>query len=103
MSQQLTISRKDKSSRNEAIMFRKDCLHLGHVFGKIILAGKRIHSWEMVNLLVRLQFTKQVNAHSSIRPFQIPISEIFFNYDLIIEIPTDLLNNFILGVDQVDC
>jgi len=37
-------------------MFWKSRLHFIDIFGKIVLPGKDVHAWKMVDLLVRLHF-----------------------------------------------
>lgn len=55
----------------------------------------------MVNPLVRLQLAHQFNRHCRIRPLQIPVFQILFHYDVVVEVEADLFDYFVLSVDEI--
>lgn len=76
-------------------------MHFDHVFGEIVLSGEGVHAWEMVDFLVGLELAEQFDTDRAVNPFEIPISEVLLENYVVVEVPADLLNHFVLGIDEV--
>lgn len=97
----MAITGENKCSRNEVIELREGHLHFGHVFSQIILPGESAHAWKMIDFLMRLKFAEQFDTDRTVYPFDIPVSEILLINYVVVEVPADLLDNFILSIYQI--
>ena len=100
--QKLAITRQNESLGNKVIELGKVHLHFDHVFGEIILSGESVHAWKMIDFLMGLEFAEQLDTYRTVHPFQVPVSEVLFEYYVMVEVPAYLLNDLVLGIDDVD-
>lgn len=100
--EKMIISRKDECFGYEVVVLRKGDLHFSHVLCKVVLSGQGIHAGEMIYFLMRLHFAEGIDADGSVDPFYVPALQIFLHYDVVVEVPADLLDDLVLSVDQSD-
>lgn len=55
----------------------------------------------MIDFLVRLELTEHIDTDWAVNPFDIPIFVIFLEYYVVIQVPGDLLNDLVLGIDEI--
>jgi hypothetical protein len=92
---------EEEGAGQVGVVFGEPGLHLEHVLGEVVLAGKRVHAREVVDLLVGVHLAEGVHADRRVRPAQVPLS-LLLEGQRVVQLPADLLHHFVLRVAQVD-
>ena len=93
------LVRQDPRLGKEVVLFLEVSLHALQIPAQVVLVRQAVHTWVVVDSLIRLHLVDTLRLQARVCPVQVPIG-VLVRIHLIIEATTRLLDHTVLGLSR---